>query len=80
MQQQSSDKVSLEVDVRLVLHGESGSVLEKTFGGGFKGLREQIVTSTAQYTPVFDQWARKQGGQVYWAVVEALLRHESSHP
>jgi len=78
LEQQSSDNLSLEVDVRVVVNGEGSAVLEKTYGGGFKGLREQIVTSQAQYTPVFDEWAKKHGGAIYWAVVEALLRHEGS--
>jgi uncharacterized protein len=77
LEQQSSDNLSLEADVRVVVNGEGGAVLEKTFGGGFKGLREQMVTSLAQYPPVFDEWAKKHGGAIYWAVVEALLRHEN---
>jgi len=78
VQQQSSDNVSLEVDIRVVRNGEAGAVIEKTFGGGIKGLRAQIVTSRAQYSPVFDDWAKKHGGAIYWAVVEALLRRPST--
>ncbi len=78
VQQQSSDKLSMEVDARVVLNGESAPLLEKTFGGGLKGLREQMVTSPAQYPPVFEDWAKKHGGEIYWAAVEALLRHSRS--
>ncbi len=75
MQAQSTDKVSLGVDARVAYTGESAAVLEKSFGGGIKGLREQIVTSSAQYAVAFEDWAKKRGGEIYWAAVEALLRH-----
>jgi hypothetical protein len=73
--QQSADNLNLEADVRVAMNGEASPLLEKTFGGGFKGLGEHIVTSLAQYPPVYDEWARKQGPAIYWAAVEALLRH-----
>lgn len=75
VQQESGDKVSLEVDARLTLNGESTPLLERTFGGGIKGLREQLVMNTAQYAPVFEDWAKKRGNEIYWAAVEALVRH-----
>jgi len=75
VQQQSGDKVSLEVDARLTWNGDNTALMEKTFGAGIKGLREQLVMNTAQYAPVFDDWARKRGTEIYWAAVEALLRH-----
>jgi len=75
VQQQSGDKVSLEVDARLTWNGDNTALMEKTFGAGIKGLREQLVMNTAQYVPVFDDWARKRGTEIYWAAVEALLRH-----
>ena len=78
VEQQYSDNLSVEADVRVVVNGEAGAVLEKTFGGGFKGLHQQMVSSLAQYPPVFDEWAKKHGSTIYWAVVEALLRHEHS--
>ncbi|HEY2012319.1 MAG TPA: ankyrin repeat domain-containing protein [Bryobacteraceae bacterium] len=71
VQQQTSDKMSLEVDARVVEAG--AAIFEKMFGGGLKS--QQIVTSQAQYEPVFDGWAKKQAGPIYWDAVEALMRH-----
>jgi hypothetical protein len=73
--QQSADKLNLEADVQLAWTGQSAPVFEKAFGKGLKGLGEQLVSSTAQYPPVFQEWTRKQGAPIYQDMVEALLRH-----
>ncbi|MGO9255248.1 MAG: ankyrin repeat domain-containing protein [Bryobacteraceae bacterium] len=74
VQQQSTDDVSLAVDVRVTRTGREGPVLEKTIGGGLKGLHARSVNGPAQYAPVLGELARGHAGDVYWAVVAALLR------
>ena len=61
------------MDVRLERSGRK-AILEKTFGGGLKGLHARSVTSPAQYGAVFDEWAKSHASQIYWAAVEAWLR------
>jgi hypothetical protein len=77
VQQQSTDDVGLAVDVRVTRPGKDGTVLEKTFGGGIKGLHARSVSGPAQYAPVLQELARSHAGDVYWAVVAALLRSGS---
>jgi len=74
VQQQSADAVTLAVDVRVTRAGEHQLILEKTFGGGFKGLHARSVTGPAQYGPVLEELARSHAGDIYWAAVAALLR------
>jgi hypothetical protein len=74
VQQQSTDDVSLAVDVRVTRTGQEAPVLEKTFGGGLRGLHARSVSGPAQYAPVLEELARIHTGDVYWAVVAALLR------
>ncbi len=74
VQQQSADDVSLSVDVRVTRVGQEQAVLEKTIGGGLKGLHARSVTGPAQYGPVLEELARSHAGDIYWAVVAALLR------
>lgn len=69
------DQVNLEVDASLAVKGETAPVWEKTFGAGLKGLTPQPVTSLTQYPPVFDNWAKKHGSQIYSGALDALLRH-----
>ena len=49
-------------------------LLEKTFGGGLKGLHARAVSSPAQYGAIFSELAKANAPQIYWAVVEACLR------
>jgi len=72
MQAQSSDKVSIEVDAIVTRGGQT--IGQRSFGGGMKGLSEHMITSPAQYAPVFEEWAKKNGGAIYWGVIDALLR------
>jgi hypothetical protein len=74
VQQQSTDDVSLAVDVRVTRTGQETPVLEKTFGGGLKGLHARSVSGPAQYAGVLEELAHIHAGDVYWAVVAALLR------
>ncbi|HTX38650.1 MAG TPA: ankyrin repeat domain-containing protein [Bryobacteraceae bacterium] len=74
VQQQSADDVTLAVDVKVTLTGQEDPLLEKTLGGGLKGLHARSVTGPAQYGPVFSELARSHAGEIYWTVVAALLR------
>jgi len=74
VQQDSTDNVTLTIDARLVRTTDQETILEKTFGGGFKGLHARSVTSPAQYPPLFDDWAKSHAGQIYWSTLEAWLR------
>jgi hypothetical protein len=74
VQQQSTDDVSLAVDVRVTRTGQEGPLIEKTIGGGLKGLHARSVSGPAQYAPVLEELARSHAGDIYWAVVAALLR------
>lgn len=77
VQQQSADDVGLALDIRVTRPGSEGTVLEKTFGTGLKGLHANSVNGPAQYAPVLEKLARSHAGEIYWAVVGALLRSGS---
>jgi Ankyrin repeats (3 copies) len=76
MPQQTLDNLSLEIDVRLERTAGGATLLEKTFGGGLKGLHARTVSSPAQYQPLLAGWASSHAPQIYWAAVEAWLRAE----
>jgi len=74
VQQQSADNITELIDVKLT--AADGSVLlEKTVGGGLKGLHARSVTSPAQYGVTFQEWAKAHGPQIYSAALEAWLKH-----
>jgi uncharacterized protein len=72
--QDSSDHVNLEIDVKMTGKNASAPLLDKTFGGGLKGLHARRATGPAQYSALFAELARSNGAPVYWAVVGALLK------
>ncbi|HYW48737.1 MAG TPA: ankyrin repeat domain-containing protein [Bryobacteraceae bacterium] len=74
VQQDSSDNLSLEIDVKVTAKDREAPLLEKTFGGGLKGLHARKAASAAQYAPLFAEWAKSHGGPIYWAVVGAVLK------
>lgn len=74
VQQQSADNISLAIDAKELRARDNAMLLEKTFGGGLKGLHAQSATSPAQYQPVFADWAKAHAPAIYWAAVEAWLR------
>jgi len=74
VQQQSSDEITLSIDLRVTRRGEEGAVLEKTLGGGLKGLHARSVTGPAQHAAEFEQLTRSHASGIYWAVVGALLQ------
>lgn len=73
VQQQSADNVTELIDVKLTA-GDGTVILEKTFGGGLKGLHARTVTSPAQYGVLFEEWAKSHAGGIYSAALEAWLR------
>jgi hypothetical protein len=73
-QQQSADNLSLAIDVHMVRSRNQAPMLEKTFGGGLKGLHARTVTSPAQYATLLGDWAKSHAGAIYWALAEAWLR------
>jgi hypothetical protein len=74
VQQQVADNVSLAIDAKAVRATDGTALLEKTFGGGLKGLHAKSATSPAQYPALFADWAKAHAPQIYWAAVEAWLR------
>jgi hypothetical protein len=62
----------MALDVRL--ERNRAPLLEKTFGGGLKGLHVRTVRSPAQYQPLYAEWAKSHAAQIYEAAVEAWLR------
>lgn len=72
LQQQTLDNVSMAIDVKVTRGSEV--VVEKTIGGGLKGLKARTVSSQAQYAPLFAEWAKAHADRIYWAAVEGRLR------
>ena len=72
--QQEADNITELIDVKLTAN-DGAVLLEKTFGGGLKGLHARTVTSPAQYGVTFEEWARAHAGEIYSAALEAWLRH-----
>jgi hypothetical protein len=72
---QQSDRLSMSIGVRLLRPPDQSALLERTYGGGMKmGMRGEPAANPAQYPALYQAWARSQAGQVYWSVVEALMR------
>lgn len=74
IQQQNADNLNLAVDVRLVRERDEKTLLEKTYGGGLRGLHARSATSPAQYSVLYGEWARNHATSIYWAALEAWLR------
>jgi imidazolonepropionase-like amidohydrolase len=74
LQQQSTDNLSLAIDAKVVRVADGASLLEKTYGGGLKGLHARSATSPVQYGAVFDEFAKAHASSIYWGTVEAWLR------
>ena len=76
VQQQSADNVTELIDVRLTAAEGGAALLEKTFGGGLKGLHARTVSSPAQYGVTFEEWAKVRGSEIYAAALEAWLKRQ----
>jgi hypothetical protein len=76
LQQQSTDNLSLMIEARMVRTRNQAEMLERTFGGGLKGLHARAVSSPSQYEPVLSEWVKSHAGTIYWAAVEAWLRSQ----
>jgi hypothetical protein len=70
----TADSRTFAIDVRVYRARDRLLLLQKTLGGGLKGLRAQTVENATQYKPVYEAWMKAQAGPIYWAVVEALLK------
>lgn len=75
LQQENADNLSLAIDATLVTP-DNTLLWEKTYGGGLSGLHGRMVNSPVQYAPVYEEWAKAHAGQIYWAALEAWLRHQ----
>ncbi len=72
VQAEAADNVTLTIEAKLTTAG--GTVLfDKTFGGGLKGLHARMVTTPAQYGPVYQEWMKAHAGEIFRAAVEAWL-------
>jgi hypothetical protein len=69
----AADSVSVAIDARLLLPRESSPLLEKTFGGGLKGLHTRTARSPAQYPGLMEEWARGHAAAILWEAVAALV-------
>lgn len=74
VQQQSSDNLRIEIDVRLVRKGSETALWEKTFGGGLKGLKARVATNPVQYAAAYAEWAKAEAPSIYSGLVAALLK------
>lgn len=70
-----SDSLALTIHVSVTGGHGHGKVLDRSFGGGLKGLRTQLVNNPRQYQPVWESWIKAQAEPIYWAVAAALA-HE----
>ncbi len=74
VQQESSDNLQMQVDVRLMLSGSEAAIWEKTVGGGLKGLKARVATNPVQYLSVYEEWAKAEAEPIYAGLVAALLK------
>jgi ankyrin repeat protein len=72
--QQSADQLSLAIDVKLVRKRDQRTLLEKTYGGGLKGMHARPATSPAQYATLYAGWAKSHTASIFRDVLEAWLR------
>jgi len=68
------DSLTFAIEVKVFRARDRLLLLQKSLGGGLKGMRAQMVENAAQYKPVYEAWMHTQAGPIYWAVVEALLK------
>jgi hypothetical protein len=74
VQQQSTDNLQMQIDVKLVRRGSDAPVWEKTFGGGLKGLKARVATNPVQYGAAYEEWAKAEAPSIYSGLVSALLK------
>jgi hypothetical protein len=73
--QQSADRLSFTVDVRLLRARDRAELLHRNMGGGaLKSWRATVVTGEAQYLPVYQESLKPYIEQAYWACVEAWFQ------
>ena len=74
VQQQSSDNLRMEIDVRLVRQGSQTPIWEKTIGGGLKGLKARVATNPVQYGTLYEEAVKAEAAAIYWGAAAALLK------
>jgi hypothetical protein len=74
VQQQSSDNLQMQIDVRLLFQGSETALWEKTFGGGLKGLKARVAVNPVQYAAAYEEWAKAEAPGIYAGLVAALLK------
>jgi hypothetical protein len=70
----TADSLSFAIDLKVYRARDRLLLLQKTLGGGLKGMRAQTVDNASQYKPVYETWMKAQAGPAYWDIVEALMR------
>jgi len=70
----TGDHLSLSMEVRILREPGGETVLQKTFGGGLKGLHAQTAANLEQYAPIFEPWIKPHAGPIYWAAAGELYR------
>ena len=71
---QHGDQLTFSVGARLSRARRGESILDKAFGGGWKGLEARTADNPSQYAPLYQEWIKPQAAPIYWAVVGALLK------
>ena len=71
---QHADRLSLEIDVRVIPASGGAPAFHKTFGAGLTGHHEQVTLNPTQYRPIFEEWAKLHAGSIYWEALRVLLR------
>jgi ankyrin repeat protein len=69
-----ADHLTLAIDVKVLRTGAVAAILQRTYGGGLKGLHDRTVENVTEYGAAFDEWARLHASAIYWDVLRALLR------
>jgi hypothetical protein len=71
---QESDQMSLQIHAVVKRPGDTGAVLDRTFGTSIKlGMREPMAGNANQHALLYEPWAKAEAGAVYWDVVAALM-------
>jgi hypothetical protein len=70
----TADSLTFAIEVKVFRARDRLLLLQRSLGGGVKGLRAQTVENAAQYKPVYEAWMKAQAGPIYWTAVEALLK------
>jgi hypothetical protein len=74
---QGVDRLTLVIRAQVMAGVDGAPIMERTFGTGVKtGMKTEGATNANQHGPLYQAWAKRQAGAIYWALVEALLARE----